>query len=42
VLNEGIIMDLTIKSEGRNSNVFVKAREDMIIVGSESSEVRNT
>jgi hypothetical protein len=30
VLNEGTIMDSTMEGEGRNSNVFVKAREDIV------------
>jgi hypothetical protein len=34
VLNEGTITDLTIESKGRNSNVMVKEREDMIIMRS--------
>jgi hypothetical protein len=32
MLNEGTITNSTMESEGRNSNVFVKVREDMMIV----------
>jgi hypothetical protein len=28
--NEGVMEDLTIEGKGKNSNVFVKAIEDMI------------